>query len=90
VESDTVEEALLDLARVLKEIGTTVWVPHWAKAFIEDGVTKARCPECGYVTVAPEFERLYSYVCEQCGKGTRVDNSGLPPEQNRDGGDQEL
>jgi hypothetical protein len=79
---DTAEEALLDLVARLREGGETLWVPHWAKAYLENDTLKAQCPECGFVTTMSDWARVYAFVCENCGNGTRVDNSGLPPDFN--------
>jgi hypothetical protein len=60
----------LVLKRVADE--TTVCVPHWTKAFIEEDAMKARCPECDFVTVFPGVEGRH------CGIAPRVDNRALP------------
>jgi hypothetical protein len=84
---DTAEEALADLIEQLKTNGVTLWVPHWAKAFIDAGVMKAICPECGHIRVFPDFERVYMYICDGCGNGTKVDNSALPVDSSDNGED---
>jgi len=66
-------EALRDLARAIEESGAKVWVPQSAKPYIEDGVQKVRCPECGDVHVS-DFDQVLAYVCDACGAGVDVEH----------------
>jgi hypothetical protein len=45
-----VPEALIDLVNRIRGEDTTIWVPRPARQFIEDGVVKCVCPECGHYT----------------------------------------
>ncbi len=57
---------------------TTIWVPHPAGQFLEDGVLKCVCPECGHIKVMSGFDEVIAYVCNECGTGVDV----LPLEQS--------
>jgi hypothetical protein len=66
-------EALADLVHNLRSEDTTIWVPRPAKQFVEDGILKCACPECGYISEMGEFEKVIAYVCDQCGNGVEVE-----------------
>lgn len=65
-------EALIDLASRIRSEDTTIWVPHPARQFIEDGVAKCACPECGHISEMGGFDEVIAYVCDTCGAGVDV------------------
>ena len=65
-------EALADLVKKLRAKNTTLWVPHPARSFREDGVLKCACPQCGHVSDMTGLEDVIAYVCEECGSGIEV------------------
>ena len=70
---DDVPEALSDLANRVRGEETTIWVPHPARQFIEDGVVKCACPECGHISEMGGFDEVIAYVCDDCGAGVDVE-----------------
>lgn len=77
---DTVPEALADLINGLKSEDVTIWVPRPASQFVEDGILKCACPECGHIKEMSGFDEVIAYVCNQCGAGVEV----TPLEKNRE------
>ena len=71
-DGSTVPEALRNLADVIEGLDLKVWVPKSAKPYLEDGVLKVTCPECGAVH-ASDFEHVIAFVCDQCGLGVDVE-----------------
>lgn len=69
---EDVPEALTDLVNKIRSEETTIWVPQPAKQFIEEGVVKCACPECGYISVMGGFDEVIAYVCNACGAGVDV------------------
>ena len=47
--------------------------PRPAEQYLEDGVLKAACPECGTVHEMSDFDRANAFVCDECGAGVDVD-----------------
>src|ERR1700693_5173134 len=70
---DDVPEALIDLANRIKGEDTTIWVPHPAKQFLDDGVLKCQCPECGHIREMGEFDKVIAYVCNECRAGVDIE-----------------
>jgi len=70
---DDVPEALEDLVNRIRSEETTLWVPREAKQFIEDGVVKCSCPECGHIKNMGGFDEVIAYVCNECGAGVDVE-----------------
>jgi hypothetical protein len=70
---DDVPEALVDLVDGIRSEETTIWVSRPARQFIEDGVLKCACPECGHVREMGAFDEVIAYVCNECGAGVDVD-----------------
>ena len=68
----TVPDALRSLAAEIERRGISVWVSSPAKQYIEDGVLKAACPECGAVHEMGDFSRVIAFVCDECGAGVDV------------------
>jgi hypothetical protein len=69
---DDVPEALIDLANRIQREETTIWVSRPAKQFIEDGIVKCSCPECGHIKEMGGFDEVIAYVCNNCGAGVDV------------------
>ena len=72
---DDALEALTDLINRIRSEETTLWVPRPAKQYIEDGVAKCVCPECGYVKQIYGFDQVLAYVCPGCHMGIDVERS---------------
>jgi hypothetical protein len=51
----------------------SVWVPAAAKQYVENGVLKAACPECGAIIEMSDFSRVIAFVCDEYGAGVDVD-----------------
>jgi hypothetical protein len=51
---------------------TTIWVPHPARQFIEEGVVKCACPECGNIKEMAGFDEVIAYACNEFGAGVDV------------------
>jgi hypothetical protein len=62
-----------DLANRVRGEETTIWVPHPARQFIEDGVVKCACPECGHISEMGGFDEVIAYVCDESGAGVDVE-----------------
>jgi hypothetical protein len=70
----TVSEALQDLAnRIEREREIFIWVPQKAKQYVEDGILKTNCPECGHTHEMPEFDEVIAYVCDARGAAVDVE-----------------
>jgi hypothetical protein len=70
---DDVPAALIDLANRIRREETTIWVPRPARQFIEGGVVKCACPECGNIREMSGFDEVIAYVCDACGAGVDVE-----------------
>src|SRR5947208_1466712 len=69
----TVPEALRDLAsQIERQREIEIWVPQKATQYVEDGVLKSACPECGHVHVMSDYDEVIAYVCDECGAGVDV------------------
>jgi hypothetical protein len=68
---EDVPEALIDLVNRIRSEDTTIWVPRPARQFVEDGVLKCACPECGHIKEMSGFDEVIAYVCNECGAGVR-------------------
>ena len=66
-----VPEALRDLANTIEKVGLKVWVPRAAKPYMEAGIQKIACPECGAVHTSA-FDHVIAFVCDDCGAGVDV------------------
>jgi hypothetical protein len=70
----TVPDALHDLAnRIERDRAFSIWVPRKAKQYVEGGMLKTNCPECGHTHEMPEFDSIIAYVCDACGAGVDVE-----------------
>jgi hypothetical protein len=70
---DDVPEALIDLANRIRSEETRIWVSQSARQFVEDGVVKCACPECGHIKEMSGFNEVRAYVCNNCGAGVDVE-----------------
>ena len=70
---EDVPAALIDLVNRIRSEETAIWVPRPAKQFIEDGVVKCACPECGHVSEKGAFDEVIAYVCSACGAAVDVE-----------------
>ena len=69
---DDVPYAVIDLATRIRGEEPTIWVPHPARQFIEEGVVKCACPECGHIKEMAGFDEVIAYVCNEFGAGVDV------------------
>lgn len=67
------QDALRNLASEIDQREISVWVPAAAKQYVESGVLKAACPECGAIHEMGDFARVIAFVCDECGAGVDVD-----------------
>jgi hypothetical protein len=72
----TVQEALRDLANQidLNSDELKLWVPRPARQYLENGILKAACPECGAIKEFPELDRVIASVCSEGGASNDVLN----------------
>jgi hypothetical protein len=70
---DDVPSALIDLVNRIRAEETTIWVPQSAKQFLEDGVLKCACPECGDIRETGGFDEVIAYVCSAWGTDADVE-----------------
>ena len=69
---DDVPEALIDLVNRIRSEETTIWVSRPAKQFIEHGVLKCACPECGHIRDMGALDEVIAYVRDEYGAGVDV------------------
>ena len=71
----TVPEALRDLATQLECGNIMVWVPRKAPYFVENGLVKSACPECGHINDMQGFADVIAYICAGCGSAVELEVS---------------
>ena len=69
----TLPEALRRLAEHIEKSETAVWISRRAIQYVEDGVLKSQCPECGHIHEMPDMSEVFAYVCPECGSGVEAE-----------------
>jgi hypothetical protein len=66
------QDALRNLVSEIDRRELSVCVPAATKQYVENGVLRAACPECGAIHEMNEFSRVIAFVCDECGAGVDV------------------
>ena len=69
----TLPEALRRLVEQIEKSETAVWISRRATQYVEDGVLKSQCPECGHIHEMPGMNEVLAYVCPECGFGVEAE-----------------